>query len=501
MVKMLHKVKSAVVVILVAGMFSGIVLNPVVASTEGWKKDTFGWQYQNTDGSYLTNQWRMIDGVWYYFNAKGYMLENAWTKDKTGKWYYLGSNGEMKIDSWIKDQNGAWYYVGSDGSMKANAWVKDKNGTWYYVGVDGIMKTNAWAQDKKGQWYYLGTDGAMAKGGFVDYEGNKYLVDVDGIRQTGVIKLKDSAEVYFFRENGIMVTGTVEINGEEYHFNEFGLCIDKVAPKIEKELNLHDSPKEEIKEESNTEKTQDSIYTYTDLTETLYAKESLNVRDLPSTSGNIIGLLRAGEKVQITGQCNETRWYRIVYNGMVGYCSNKYLVTQPSQNVQENSSQSEVNRVINEINTYWNQDVTISWDDSTFSKSDKQKIAICIAQNVAKDIESRCSTDYEKANAAAAFVAELCKYTPYTTDDPDYSTAYGVFVCKAYTCAGATRAVGLILDQMGISWTHANQNQWTHQWNIITNMDGQGIGWADGMVGFADYGEHVTGNNGFIMIR
>lgn len=242
------------------------------------------------------------------------------------------------------------------------------------------------------------------------------------------------------------------------------------------------------------------IYTYTEISDFLYAKQALNVRDLPSTSGNIIGSLKADEKIEITGQCVETQWYRVIYQGMVGYCSNKYLVselpieTEALQNVQDTApadlTQNEVDRVINEINIYWNQDVEIYWDDSTFSKSDKERIALCIAQNVARDIESCCSTDYEKANAAAAYVSNLCNYTPYTSEDPDYRTPYGILVCKAYTCAGTTRAVGLILDQLGIAWVHANENQWTHQWNIITDMDGLGVGWADGMIGLADYGEY-----------
>ena len=39
---------------------------------------------------------------------------------------------------------------------------------------------------------------------------------------------------------------------------------------------------------------------------------------------------------------------------------------------------------------------------------------------------------------------------------------------------------------MGIDWDHANENQDTHQWCIVT-LDGQQA-WADGMAGKADYG-------------
>ena len=69
----------------------------------------------------------------------------------------------------------------------------------------------------------------------------------------------------------------------------------------------------------------------------------------------------------------------------------------------------------------------------------------------------------------------------------DYYTAYGVFIKGESSCAGTTRALGMILEEMGYSWRHANENQWTHQWVIVDNMDGQ-VGWADGMIGMAGYG-------------
>ncbi len=71
-------------------------------------------------------------------------------------------------------------------------------------------------------------------------------------------------------------------------------------------------------------------YTFTDLTATKYAKSSVNVRDLPSTDGNKLGSLTERDSVAVTGQCKETNWYRINYNGGVAYVSNSYLVdTKP----------------------------------------------------------------------------------------------------------------------------------------------------------------------------
>lgn len=66
-------------------------------------------------------------------------------------------------------------------------------------------------------------------------------------------------------------------------------------------------------------------YTYADMSATKYAQCSLNVRDLPGTDGAKLGTLSLNQAVTVTGQCNETGWYRIDYNGSTGYVSNKYL--------------------------------------------------------------------------------------------------------------------------------------------------------------------------------
>lgn len=69
-------------------------------------------------------------------------------------------------------------------------------------------------------------------------------------------------------------------------------------------------------------------YTYTEMSATKYAKQSVNIRNLPSTDGEKLGGLSTNQEVSVTGQCNETSWYRIEYNGEVAYVSNNYLVDE-----------------------------------------------------------------------------------------------------------------------------------------------------------------------------
>ena len=82
-------------------------------------------------------------------------------------------------------------------------------------------------------------------------------------------------------------------------------------------------------------------YTYTDLDDTMYVTEAVTARDLPSEEGNELGSLEIEAEVHITGQCNETGWYRIELDGAVAYASGDYLVSEMpvwnEETVEENT--------------------------------------------------------------------------------------------------------------------------------------------------------------------
>lgn len=88
-----------------------------------------------------------------------------------------------------------------------------------------------------------------------------------------------------------------------------------------------------------------SPYSYTELSQTLYAQSTVNVRDLPEQTGAKLGSLTTNQEVTVTGQCNETGWYRISYNGGEGFVSNSYLgsgkVAVKSKSTAKSSSQAE----------------------------------------------------------------------------------------------------------------------------------------------------------------
>lgn len=80
-------------------------------------------------------------------------------------------------------------------------------------------------------------------------------------------------------------------------------------------------------------------YSYLSMNQTMYASQSVNVRNLPSTDGDRIGGLSAAQAVTVTGKCNETGWYRIEHNGGEAFVSDSYLVSEkPVQQEQATSS-------------------------------------------------------------------------------------------------------------------------------------------------------------------
>nr|WP_312292017.1 N-acetylmuramoyl-L-alanine amidase family protein [Clostridium chromiireducens] len=135
------------------------VVTPKPSKT-GWDQLADGsWNFYDSTGTKVVNNWINVGGIWYYLNSSGAMT-TGW-QQINGAWYYLnpfsdGNKGAMKT-GWIND-NGTWYYLSSSGAMKTG-WLNDK-GTWYFLSSSGAMKTG-WINDG-GTWYFLYPNGAMA---------------------------------------------------------------------------------------------------------------------------------------------------------------------------------------------------------------------------------------------------------------------------------------------------------------------------------------------------
>ena len=94
-----------------------------------------------------------------------------------------------------------------------------------------------------------------------------------------------------------------------------------------KAANKETEAEEEAAKGTENEETPESEqqYTYTDMNATMYATQTVNIRTLPSTDGEKVGSLSTNDEIAITGQCNETNWYRFEYNGQTAYVSNSYI--------------------------------------------------------------------------------------------------------------------------------------------------------------------------------
>lgn len=154
----------------------------------------------------------------------------------------------------------------------------------------------------------------------------------------------------------LLCIGCKEKGADDKIVNSTELAIETESEVVEESETVEES---EIIEESETaevveaseiggnaevnDEQEQKQYSFTDKTITMYSQCSLNVRDLPDKDGNKIGTLSTNKEVSVTGQCNETGWYRISYNGADGFVSDSYLKEEKVEvvslpKVKDNSS-------------------------------------------------------------------------------------------------------------------------------------------------------------------
>lgn len=199
-----------------------------------WQSDSYGWWYDNGDGTYPTSEWKNIKGTWYYFYSSGYMA-TGWNYIG-GAWYcFDASSGAMRT-GWLADGS-IWYLLDNSGSMASNSW-RLVGSTWYYFTSSGAMKTG-WLE-RSSTWYYLSNSGAMVSNSWASVNESWYHFDGSGAMQTGwqaidgswyylqdwggmyVGWFKKSGVWYYLQASGAMQTGAAVIDGTQYEFNASG---------------------------------------------------------------------------------------------------------------------------------------------------------------------------------------------------------------------------------------------------------------------------------------
>lgn len=210
-------------------------------------------------------------------------------------------------------------------------------------------------------------------------------------------------------------------------------------------------------------------YTVSDCDTTMYPTIVLNVRKGAGTEYDVLGSVAKNTQLKVTGKCSNG-WYRIEYNGGEGYCSGKYLSSAKVENTTKKTSTNGTSS-------------KKLFNNKLSESQNAQALAVAqeIANSIPKDIE-----EHVKVQMATSKVYEEYKNTRYTMEGPYYSQAYGVFIAKEASCAGATRALGLVLTLIGIKWEHAHEGEFHHQWCRVW-MNGE-LGYADASAGVCGYG-------------
>lgn len=120
-------------------------------SSQGWENTDRGWKYKESNGSYVTNTWKQVDGIWYFFDGEGH-IATSW-RQIDGAWYFFNASGAM-LTGWVQSGND-WYYLNPSGAM-ATGWVQSGN-DWYYMSPSGAMLSNTttadgYRLDASGRW-------------------------------------------------------------------------------------------------------------------------------------------------------------------------------------------------------------------------------------------------------------------------------------------------------------------------------------------------------------
>ena len=190
-------------------------------------KDSGGYKYRNTNGSFSKNKFQKIGGETYYFDSNGYRVTGFKTVNK--KTYYFDKDGKMLL-RWKRVNGKKYLFDPIDGHMHTGwEWVEEKS-AWYYLSPSKGYLLEGW-QTINGKKYYLTPTDFYAKTGWQTIGGKKYYFDTrDAYMLTGWQSI--GGKYYYFGNDGVMVTGSQTIGGKTYKFNSKGQMTSGPTPTI-----------------------------------------------------------------------------------------------------------------------------------------------------------------------------------------------------------------------------------------------------------------------------
>lgn len=165
-------------------------------STSTWVKESTGWRYRLSNGTYLSGSlvldpatgrqveqvvWKQLRGAWWAFGADGY-IRTGWVYDySAGKWYYVDENTGMRTGWYLDPQDGRWYYLDPATGEMLTEWQLIPDLGYVYLNPDAPQPT--WAYDEALKtWVYM--EGAGRPYGslyMAEWTPDGYYVNADGV--------------------------------------------------------------------------------------------------------------------------------------------------------------------------------------------------------------------------------------------------------------------------------------------------------------------------------
>ena len=165
-------------------------------STSTWVKESAGWRYRLSNGTYLSGSlvldpatgrqveqvvWKQLRGAWWAFGADGY-IRTGWVYDySAGEWYYVDENTGMRTGWYLDPQDGRWYYLDPATGEMLTEWqlIPDLG----YVYLNPYAPQPTWSYDEALKtWVYM--EGAGRPYGslyMAEWTPDGYYVNADGV--------------------------------------------------------------------------------------------------------------------------------------------------------------------------------------------------------------------------------------------------------------------------------------------------------------------------------
>lgn len=165
-------------------------------STSTWVKESAGWRYRLSNGTYLSGSlvldpatgrqveqvvWKQLRGAWWAFGADGY-IRTGWVYDySAGKWYYVDENTGMRTGWYLDPQDGRWYYLDPATGEMLTEWQLIPDLGYVYLNPYAPQPTWAYNEELK-TWVYM--EGAGRPYGslyMAEWTPDGYYVNADGV--------------------------------------------------------------------------------------------------------------------------------------------------------------------------------------------------------------------------------------------------------------------------------------------------------------------------------